>query len=95
MIATSKKAKPAKVSEGDTPKKAAKVSEGVKAKKAAKDEDATTDKAKAELVRKFSLGGDAWNKKLSAKRKLNSGIKSVSEIIEDEEDEGRFVYKLV
>lgn len=40
------------------------------------------------MVRKFSLSGNAWNKKLSAKRKVTFGMKSVSEIIEDK---GKFV----
>jgi len=37
------------------------------------------------VVRKFSFGGDAWNKKSNSKSK-NSDVET---IIDDEEDEGR------
>ena len=47
---------------------------------------------KRDLIRKFSLGGDAWNKKSSSKRKVSSGVKSDIDTIDDEEeDEGRYV----
>lgn len=42
------------------------------------------------LVRKFSLGGDAWNKKPSStKRKPTMRIKSADTIDDEDEDEGR------
>lgn len=47
------------------------------------------------LEKKFSLGGDAWNKKSTARKKLNSGIKSEFDPIEDDEDEGRWVCLLI
>ncbi|XP_067931549.1 kinesin-like protein KIF12 [Watersipora subatra] len=49
----------------------------------------TEESKKPDLIRKFSLGGDAWNKKAAAKRKVSSGLKQIIDIIDDEEDEGR------
>ena len=52
--------------------------------------DETKDESKPELIRKFSLGGDAWNKKSTAKRKVTSGVKYAIDTIDDDEDEGRW-----
>lgn len=75
--------------------KASKNSKSEKAPEGGKLKEKSTadaeETSKSELVRKFSLGGDAWNKKLSGKRKVSSGVKPVDDILEDEEDDGRLV----
>lgn len=52
-------------------------------------DDAVLITEKGGVVRKFSLGGDAWNKKPNhLKKRNNSRIKS-AETIDDDDDEGR------
>ena len=98
----SKPPKPADTPQSDTPRPVAsklpqpsvtseKSADGLKSDRllSAEAKEGSGNNSKGGAVRKFSLGGDAWNKKSNPlKKRNNSRIKS-ADTVDDDDDEGR------